>query len=406
MKPRFAIALVFIFALRTTAQANHARDGLISSGDHFLPTVDVQPGAADTTVDTPPRPTYEAPVDYPIVMQRENLSGVVNVRFVVDAKGQVRDPIVISSTNPAFNQSVIDAVLKFRFEPALRHGAAVDATIGEAINFQMFDRRHPDETGDEPAEISDNDVDQSKLPPELRYDLPPKPTNVVYAVYPYELLRDGIYGRAEVVFVIGPDGKVATTRVLKATRPEFGQATVAMLDEWRFKPAMKDGKPTCALMRVDEEYSEYSDDVLTGRDELHGLKGDSKLHVPVSDEELQLLRELKKERPALCPLKDLDARPELISPHPPVFPSALAGKVAGGQAIVEFVIDHDGQVQLPRIVSASAPAFGYAAVQGVSAWKFAPPISHGRPVNVRARIPIQFNPPARGGEAAAKAEGL
>jgi TonB family protein len=60
---------------------------------------------------------------------------------------------------------------------------------------------------------------------------------------------------------------------------------------------------------------------------------------------------------------------------------------------IEFFIDHNGDVQLPRVVSATNPAFGYAAMQGASTWKFAPPTSHGKPVDVRAQISIDFITP-------------
>jgi TonB family protein len=294
----------------------------------------------------------------------------------------------MASTNPAFNQAAIDALLKSHFEPALRKGVPVNAYFTEPIHFRMHDIR-TGETGDDATAISDH-VDQSRLPPALRYDIPAKPANVVYPVYPFELLRDDVSGTAEAVYYVSPGGKAVRATVVKATRPEFGQAVLAMLDQWRFKPAMKDGKPTWTVMYIKQGFSEYSDDVVFSRDQLHEAQGDDELHVPVSDEELHLLHELKKEQPALCSIKDLDAPPQLLSPQPPVFPSALVGKATEGQAVVEFLIDHDGNVQLPRVISATAPAFGYAAVQGVSEWKFAALTSHGRPVDVRARIPIKF----------------
>jgi TonB family protein len=87
-----------------------------------------------------------------------------------------------------------------------------------------------------------------------------------------------------------------------------------------------------------------------------------------------------------------------------MFPSTLIGKVAEGKAVVEFLIDHDGNVQLPRIVSATDPAFGYAAVQGVAAWKFAPLTSRGQPVDVRAKAPVEFTTPKPAPDAAATAQ--
>jgi outer membrane biosynthesis protein TonB len=42
-------------------------------------------------------------------------------------------------------------------------------------------------------------------------------------------------------------------------------------------------------------------------------------------------------------------------------------------------------------MSASEPAFGYAAIQAVAFWRFEPPLAKGKPVVVRARVPFNFN---------------
>jgi len=342
MNPRLALSLVFLVVLRLAAQ------------------------------DVPPRVTYRESPEYPIPMRRAGLRGDVCVRFVVDTEGRVSKPFVLSSTNPAFNQSAIDGILKWRFEPGRKKGVPVNVRMQVPIVFQMNDMPNG---GREAYEVSADHGDQSKLPSELRYDTPPKPANVVFAVFPFELLRDGVDGTADVRFLVSPSGEVVQAVVVKATRPEFGQALLAMLDEWKFRPAMKDGKPTLAVLDIQQEFS------------------DSDGEVPVSDEARDLLDELKKPKPAFCPTKDLDAPPQLLSQLPPVFPSALVGKVTEGSAVVAFLIDHDGNVQLPRVVSATDPAFGYAAVQGVSAWKFAPLTSHGEPVAVRAKVPFDFTTP-------------
>jgi len=353
MNPRFAFALAFFVALRLAAQ------------------------------DVLPRVLYQQEPVYPVEMRSSGLRGEVVVHFVVDEKGQVRDPVVFSSTNPGLNQPAIDALLKWRFEPGRKNGATVNTRMEVPIVFSLDDV--PD-GGQETYGVSDDHGDQSKLPPELRYDIPPKPANVVLAVYPFELLRDDVSGTAEVRFLVSPSGEAEQAIVVKATRPEFGQALLAMIDEWKFQPAMKEGKPTLAVLGIKQEFSYSGGDV------------------PVSDEDKDLLYELKKEKLDLCPIKDLDARPQLLSRLPPAFPSALIGKVTEGKAVVEFLIDHEGNVQLPRVVSATDPAFGYAAVQGVAAWRFAPLTSHGKPVVVRAQVPINFTTPKPAPDAAAAAQ--
>ncbi|HTQ32133.1 MAG TPA: TonB family protein [Opitutaceae bacterium] len=342
--------------------------------DVRVPVLFIVPVNFDETADSPPRVVHRERPLYPRALIMAESNGEVTLNFVVDIEGRVRNPVVVASTNPFFDQPALDAIMKWRFEPGTRKGVPVSTRITQNIVFSV--KRNGMDVGEEPYHV-DDDVDQSKLPPELRFDIPPKPANTVFAVYPFELLRDRVEGSAEIRFLVGPDGSVAQSTVVKATRPEFGLALIAMLDEWKFQPAMKGGKPTWAPMDVKQVF-------------WHSGGAD----VPVSSTALELLWELKREKPDFCPIKELDAKPQMLSRHPPVFPSALNGKVAGGQAVVEFLIDHDGNVQLPRVVSATDPAFGYAAVQGVAAWKFAPPTSHGKPVVVRAQIPVKFTAPA------------
>ena len=64
--------------------------------------------------------------------------------------------------------------------------------------------------------------------------------------------------------------------------------------------------------------------------------------------------------------------------------------VKGGETLIEILVDEEGRARLPRILSASDEAFGYAAVQGVAAWRFDPPKRGGRPVVVRVQIPFSF----------------
>ena len=74
----------------------------------------------------------------------------------------------------------------------------------------------------------------------------------------------------------------------------------------------------------------------------------------------------------------------------PAFPVALRGSVDRGAAKVEVLVDEEGYARLPRVVEASDPAFGYAAVQAVSHWTFSPPKAGGKPVVARLQLPFAF----------------
>jgi len=78
----------------------------------------------------------------------------------------------------------------------------------------------------------------------------------------------------------------------------------------------------------------------------------------------------------------------------PVYPLRLREERPAGEAVIEFIIDRDGRARLPRVVSATQEAFGWAAAAAISQWVFAPPLRKGEPTEVRVSVPVGFEPPA------------
>lgn len=89
-------------------------------------------------------------------------------------------------------------------------------------------------------------------------------------------------------------------------------------------------------------------------------------------------------------LSQLDRVPEPISQTAPRFPAELKRDVMSAKVVVEFIVDSDGRVRDPFIISTSHPGFNEAAIDGVSRWRFRPGIKTGRKVNTRMRVPILF----------------
>jgi TonB family protein len=87
---------------------------------------------------------------------------------------------------------------------------------------------------------------------------------------------------------------------------------------------------------------------------------------------------------------ELDALLRATQRSEPVFPKRLTAEVTAGEAVVEFFVDESGQAQLPRIVSASEPAFGPAACQAVAGWRYDPPRRNGKPTVVRMQVALSF----------------
>jgi protein TonB len=85
-------------------------------------------------LDQTPRPTYRSSP----VMTKKLLGlggGKVILIFMVNERGRVVQPIVESSSNPAFERAALDAIKKWRFEPGKRSGQPVSFRMRQPITF-------------------------------------------------------------------------------------------------------------------------------------------------------------------------------------------------------------------------------------------------------------------------------
>lgn len=69
---------------------------------------------------------------------KKSAASVVIV-FIVDERGRVKDAVIQSSTDPAFNNAALSAVKQWRFEPAQRKGKPAPDRMRVPINFPKQD---------------------------------------------------------------------------------------------------------------------------------------------------------------------------------------------------------------------------------------------------------------------------
>ena len=88
-------------------------------------------------LDEKPQATFRANPVYPFDMRRSGLKGEVLIEFIVDATGAVRDPFVVKSSNPGFDEAGIQAILKWRFKPGKKGGAAQNTRVRVPLTFNL-----------------------------------------------------------------------------------------------------------------------------------------------------------------------------------------------------------------------------------------------------------------------------
>jgi TonB family C-terminal domain len=92
-------------------------------------------GAQAAEFDEHPVPVKAVAPEYPHDMKRENVSGIVTLKLVIDEHGDVLEKSVTKSTRVEFEAPALAAVSQWKFKPARKGGAAVRATITLPIKF-------------------------------------------------------------------------------------------------------------------------------------------------------------------------------------------------------------------------------------------------------------------------------
>lgn len=89
------------------------------------------------SLDQKPVPTFQAKPVYPFELKRAGITGTVTLGFIITSAGTVRDPYIISSSNREFEEPAMQGVLKWKFRPGKKSGAAVDARATITIPFTI-----------------------------------------------------------------------------------------------------------------------------------------------------------------------------------------------------------------------------------------------------------------------------
>ncbi len=90
-------------------------------------------------------------------------------------------------------------------------------------------------------------------------------------------------------------------------------------------------------------------------------------------------------------LDEIDTPPQVIEAFPPAYPIEAKDKKIEGKVLLKFIVNKDGTVQEPQVVSDKLPGpFDRAALEAVARYRFKPAIKDGEDVNCFVRMPITF----------------
>jgi protein TonB len=84
----------------------------------------------------------------------------------------------------------------------------------------------------------------------------PKKTLDVRPIYPKTMREAGREGVVPIEAIIGPDGSVASVRVVSAdVHPDFAIAAADAVRQWKFTPTLLNGVPVEVVMTVKVQFN-------------------------------------------------------------------------------------------------------------------------------------------------------
>ena len=263
--------------------------------------------------DHPPTRVKMVDPTYPHELSNSGISGSVIVEFIIDKNGNVPQAQAQRSSDGRFEAAAVRAVLQWKFKPGEKDGRKVNVRASQLIEF----------------------------------NLDPVP------VYPKSLFIERVEGTATIGYRIDVHGRAVQSSVISATRPELGYAAQAAVEATSFAPPLDD-----ATARTPRQ--------ITLKFAVNG-----KSNVPEDKWILSHLNQLRKDDG--FPSANTLSKPLVRkSRTDPVYPRGISSDVTTGKAVVEFIVDRQGKVHLPRIVSSSREEFGFSAAQAVGNWTYAP----------------------------------
>lgn len=78
------------------------------------------------------------PPEYPAHARMRRIQGYVDVEFVVDTEGRVRNATVVSADPPGvFDRAALNSIAHWRFEPKRQDGRAIEVIARQRIEFEL-----------------------------------------------------------------------------------------------------------------------------------------------------------------------------------------------------------------------------------------------------------------------------
>jgi TonB family protein len=198
-------------------------------------------------------------------------------------------------------------------------------------------------------------------------------------IFPYLLTQQGVTnGEARIALNTDSEGKLVDFLVIAYSRPEFAEASVTAMKQWKFEPARLRGTPVGTTIEI-YIYFEAKGVVVS---------------TTTIDQLEQIVNRLTEHRYAYgpCSLRELDRIPTPLVTVKPLYSEEFVKRGLRGKVTVDFYITEAGAVRLPSVSPYDNSELTALALDALRQWKFEPPTRNGNPALVKASQVFNFSP--------------
>jgi protein TonB len=208
----------------------------------------------------------------------------------------------------------------------------------------------------------------------------PEPLVYFAPFYPLSKRMEGIEGQVVLQFVIDRTGRVVNPTVSASTVPEFNEYALEAVRDWRFLPALVDGKPIDLEVAYPVTYASEKGSLGTTPGSVFSI--------------LDLIFDTYyvKGRDGYT-LAEFEVTP--IYRQVPQRPLDENGNLISGRVLVSFTVSTEGRVENAKVVESTATELEMPALTAIKYWQFIPRIREGKPVRGQVRQALAFNPEAK-----------
>jgi TonB family protein len=202
------------------------------------------PPSDDVQFETAPEAIHRVFPKYPEDAKKEKLEGTVWLKVWIDESGRVTNATVQKSDTKVFESAAVAAVKQWKFKPAIAKGKPVSVWVSIPFRFKL------EEKG---ASAPVPGMPKAKLEPpveDLKVDKEPEALKQINPKYPQKALKDRIEGTVTTKLWIDDLGNVVTAKVAKTDNDIFNEAAINAGKQWKFKPALLNGKPVAVWITV------------------------------------------------------------------------------------------------------------------------------------------------------------